>query len=91
MRVHADSLMQADEEVLSFVRRQARSPCLQYLTSVCTGALVLGAAGLLRGVRATTHWNSYDFLRLVLGKQARLGCGMAARQGASSRGLPCCN
>ncbi|MFC7542094.1 DJ-1/PfpI family protein [Siccirubricoccus deserti] len=32
------------------------------MTSVCTGALVLGAAGLLRGKRATTHWASHDFL-----------------------------
>ena len=34
----------------------------QWITSVCTGALVLGAAGLLRGYRATTHWLSLDLL-----------------------------
>jgi transcriptional regulator GlxA family with amidase domain len=34
-----------------------------YTTSVCTGALLLGAAGLLRGLRATTHWVAYDELR----------------------------
>ena len=37
----------------------------RYVTSVCTGALVLGAAGLLRGYRATTHWLSLDLLPLV--------------------------
>ena len=49
-----------DEEVLGFLRAQA--PGAQWVTSVCTGALVLGAAGLLRGRRATTHWASHDFL-----------------------------
>ncbi|CAA9240613.1 MAG: ThiJ/PfpI family protein [uncultured Acetobacteraceae bacterium] len=49
-----------DTEVLDFLRRQAAGA--RYVTSVCTGALVLGAAGLLRGKRATTHWASHDFL-----------------------------
>ncbi|MEH3147553.1 MAG: DJ-1/PfpI family protein [Methylobacterium frigidaeris] len=49
-----------DPETLDFVRRQAEGA--RFVTSVCTGALVLGAAGLLRGVRATTHWNAHDFL-----------------------------
>lgn len=49
-----------DETVLDFVRQQAQS--VQYITSVCTGALVLGAAGLLKGRKATTHWNALDFL-----------------------------
>lgn len=35
----------------------------RYTTSVCTGALVLGAAGLLDGLTATTHWSTYDELR----------------------------
>jgi transcriptional regulator GlxA family with amidase domain len=34
-----------------------------YTTSVCTGALLLGAAGVLDGLRATTHWMAYDHLR----------------------------
>ena len=49
-----------DAAVLDFLRRQAAGA--RYVTSVCTGALVLGAAGLLRGKRATTHWASHDFL-----------------------------
>jgi cyclohexyl-isocyanide hydratase len=49
-----------DPEVLAFLRAQA--PGARFVTSVCTGALVLGAAGLLQGVRATTHWASHDFL-----------------------------
>ena len=43
-----------DQELLSQVRRLARGA--RYVTSVCTGSLVLGAAGLLRGKRATSHW-----------------------------------
>jgi cyclohexyl-isocyanide hydratase len=49
-----------DEEVLDFLRRQAASA--RFVTSVCTGALVLGAAGLISGKRATTHWASHDLL-----------------------------
>ena len=49
-----------DAETLGFLRRQAEGA--RYLTSVCTGALVLGAAGLLRGKRATTHWAAHDLL-----------------------------
>jgi cyclohexyl-isocyanide hydratase len=49
-----------DQETLGFLRRQAADA--RFVTSVCTGALVLGAAGLLRGKRATTHWASHDLL-----------------------------
>ena len=49
-----------DEALLGFLRQQAEKAA--WITSVCTGALVLGAAGLLRGYRATTHWLSMDLL-----------------------------
>jgi transcriptional regulator GlxA family with amidase domain len=49
-----------DEAFMSEIRRLAGGA--RYLTSVCTGALILGAAGLLRGKRATTHWASHDLL-----------------------------
>ena len=49
-----------DEEVLEFVRRQAKGA--KYVTSVCTGSLVLGAAGLLQGYKAATHWTAMEFL-----------------------------
>ena len=49
-----------DEEMLDFLRKQA--PGAKYVTSVCTGSLVLGAAGLLKGYRAATHWSAMEFL-----------------------------
>jgi len=51
-----------DEAMLAFLRRQAEQA--KYVASVCTGALVLGAAGLLRGFQATTHWLSMPLLEL---------------------------
>jgi cyclohexyl-isocyanide hydratase len=51
----------SDQETLAFVRDKAATA--RFVTSVCTGALVLGRAGLLSGRRATTHWNAHDFLR----------------------------
>jgi cyclohexyl-isocyanide hydratase len=50
-----------DEAVLSFLRDRASKA--RYVYSVCTGALICGAAGLLKGVRATTHWASFDLLK----------------------------
>ncbi|MCL4170515.1 UNVERIFIED_CONTAM: hypothetical protein GTU68_061579 [Idotea baltica] len=41
---------------------KAVHPGTRYTTSVCTGSLVLGAAGLLEGLTATTHWGAYDAL-----------------------------
>lgn len=52
-----------DAEVLAFLRHQGAAA--RYVTSVCTGSLVLGAAGLLKGYRATTHWMSHDQLSLL--------------------------
>ena len=60
-----------DEETLDFVRRQATGA--RYVTSVCTGSLVLGAAGLLKGRRATTHWMSLPML-------AAFGCEPVAER-----------
>lgn len=52
-----------DEEVLDFLTE--REPEARYMTSVCTGSLVLGAAGLLRGYRAGPHWLSMDLLGML--------------------------
>jgi transcriptional regulator GlxA family with amidase domain len=49
-----------DQELLTQLRRLANTA--RYVTSVCTGALVLGAAGLLKGKRATSHWAWRDAL-----------------------------
>ena len=49
-----------DEEMLAFLRKQADGA--RYITSVCTGSLVLGAAGLLKGYRAATHWSAMEYL-----------------------------
>jgi cyclohexyl-isocyanide hydratase len=49
-----------DETILSFIRKQAAGAT--YVFSVCTGALLCGAAGLLQGKRATTHWSAMEVL-----------------------------
>lgn len=49
-----------DDQTLAFIKAQAAHA--RYVTSVCTGALVLGAAGLLKGKRATTHWAYHELL-----------------------------
>jgi cyclohexyl-isocyanide hydratase len=51
-----------DEQVLTWLERQASGA--HSVFSVCTGALLCGAAGLLRGRRATTHWASFHLLPL---------------------------
>jgi cyclohexyl-isocyanide hydratase len=75
-----------DPTVLSFL--QQRAPRARWITSVCTGALVLGAAGLLRGYRATTHWTAMDILpvlgaepiheRVVIDRNVITGGGVTA-------------
>jgi putative intracellular protease/amidase len=49
-----------DEAFMAEIRRLASGA--RYLTSVCTGSLILGAAGMLRGKGATTHWATHDLL-----------------------------
>lgn len=56
-----NALMQ-DDEVLTFLA--TRGAEAQWVTSVCTGSVVLGAAGLLEGYRATTHWSAMEVLPL---------------------------
>ncbi|WP_448725760.1 isonitrile hydratase [Pseudomonas farris] len=52
-----------DDKTLAFIKAQAANA--KYVTSVCTGALVLGAAGLLKGKRATTHWAYHQLLEVL--------------------------
>lgn len=72
-----------DDEVLAFVQRPAAR-----VTSVCTGSLILGAAGLLQSYAATTHWNSTGFLppfrahhvdeRVVVDRNRVTGAGVSS-------------
>ena len=50
----------ADQRVLAWLQRVHETT--KWTTSVCTGSIVLGAAGLLKGLEATTHWSRYDRL-----------------------------
>lgn len=78
--------LMADEEVLGFLKRAAESA--RFITAVCTGSLLLGAAGLLEGYRATTHWISMDNLeplgaiavgeRVVCDRNRITGAGVTA-------------
>ncbi len=52
-----------DPEVIAFLR--AHGATARYVTSVCSGALILGAAGLLDGYRAATHWSTYEALDIL--------------------------
>jgi len=58
-----------DPALMAFVRREGASA--RYVTSVCTGAFILGAAGLLKGRSATTHWAYHDDLRKVGAKPVK--------------------
>jgi cyclohexyl-isocyanide hydratase len=57
---HGQEALMEDTEVLDWIRRQASGACSIF--SVCTGALICGAAGLLKGRRATTHWSALHLL-----------------------------
>jgi cyclohexyl-isocyanide hydratase len=70
-----------DDVVLDFLRAQAAGA--KFVTSVCTGALLLGAAGLLRNKRATTHWAVLDLLASFEAVPTR---GRVVRDGAVMTG-----
>lgn len=53
--------MMEDAEVLAFLAKQGATA--RFVTSVCTGSLILGAAGLLKGYRATSYWATIDLLK----------------------------
>ena len=59
--------MMRDDDVIDFLARTGRTA--KFVTSVCSGALLLGMAGLLDGYRAATHWAVYDVLE-ALGVEA---------------------
>ncbi|RZJ24281.1 MAG: DJ-1/PfpI family protein [Haliea sp.] len=75
-----------DEEVLAFLRTQAAGA--QLVTSICTGSLLLAAAGLLTGYQATCHWLSFDQLeqfgvvpvdqRVVIDRNRITGAGVTS-------------
>lgn len=51
-----------DRDAMKFVASRMND---DYITSVCTGSLILGAAGLLKGYKATTHWMSIELLQIM--------------------------
>ena len=77
----------SDPETLDFLRKQAATA--RYVTSVCTGSLVLGAAGLLKGYKSACHWASREHLaafgaipvaeRVVRDRNRISGGGVTAR------------
>lgn len=76
----------ADEETLNFLRTTGAQA--KWVTSVCTGAILLGAAGLLKGYKATTHWAAVEMLstygaqhtpgRYVIDRNRATGGGVTA-------------
>ena len=59
---HCPDDIQIIKQHIKFLKQQSVNT--KYITSVCTGALVLAAAGLLNGYKATTHWLSLNLLKL---------------------------
>jgi cyclohexyl-isocyanide hydratase len=78
--------MMNDPDVVRFLQRVG--PTAEYVTSVCTGSLILASAGLLRGYRATTHWVVHEVLatlgaipvseRVVIDRNRITGAGVTA-------------
>lgn len=78
--------LMSDAETIEFLNSRAANA--KWITSVCTGALVLGAAGLLQGYQATTHWAAVDLLeglgashtagRYVIDRDRATGGGVTA-------------
>ena len=66
---HGQLLLMQDEEVIGFLRDAGRKA--RFVTSVCTGALLLGAAGLLEGYEAATHWAFMDLLPMFGARPVR--------------------
>ncbi|MBY0377026.1 MAG: DJ-1/PfpI family protein [Gammaproteobacteria bacterium] len=75
-----------DKAMMHFIQQQ--TPKLQYLSSVCTGALILGSAGELKGYQATTHWMAQKYLpafgaipvkqRVVVDRNRVTGAGVSS-------------
>lgn len=53
--------MMKDKESLDFIAEKGKTA--KFITSVCTGSLILGTAGLLQGYKATSHWATLDVLK----------------------------
>ena len=78
--------LMSDVDTLRFLQEKCTNA--KWITSVCTGALVLGAAGLLEGYKATTHWAAHDNLarfgaiptqgRYVIDRNRATGGGVTA-------------
>ena len=58
---HGTRLLQFDNEFLAWIKTTER---IKYKMSICTGSLILGAAGFLKGKSATTHFSEYETLQL---------------------------
>jgi cyclohexyl-isocyanide hydratase len=95
---HGQRDLMEDDEVLSFLRKQAEIAC--YVVSVCTGSLLLAPAGLLRGYRATCHWLFLPLLeplgaipvheRVVIDRNRITAAGVSAGIDCAPSSRRCC-
>ena len=74
-------MLQSDQRVIDWVRHGHATA--RFTTSVCTGSLVLGAAGLLEGLTATTHWACYPELEALGAVPTASGLSSTYRSGSS--------